>query len=121
MYSSILDKTTQAENDRQTLRCNILTVSLSSVSVLSCRSPPNTTAPVNFASSLPHSFCLSPTMSGAMAWSSRKSFVAVVKAHAKLRCCTYQTQSGDVKEFDEEMYAKMTYWVCAYAPKIRSA
>mgnify|MGYP004365225761 CR=1 FL=1 len=43
-------------------------------------------------------------------------FVAAVKAHAKLRCATKQIFSGDVEEFDEEKYAKMTYWVCAYAP-----
>ena len=49
-------------------------------------------------------------------------FVAAVKAHAKLRCaCRQDGGTGAVLEFDEEKYAKMTYWVCAYAPKIRSA
>ena len=44
-------------------------------------------------------------------------FVAAVKAHAKLRCAIDQDYTGAVKKFDEEKYAKMTYWVCAYAPK----
>ena len=36
-------------------------------------------------------------------------FVKAVKAHAKLRCTKVDG------ELDEEKYAKMTYWVCAYA------
>ena len=39
-------------------------------------------------------------------------FVAALKAHAKLRC------TFNEEKLDEEKYAKMTYWVCAYA-KIR--
>ena len=61
------------------------------------------------------------------AWQARNSrwgepvgdFVKAVKAHAKLRC-TVPGEYG-YKQLDEEMYAKMTYWVCAYAHKIRSA
>ena len=50
------------------------------------------------------------------------NFVAAVKAHARLRCATeVAVRTGVVTEIDEEKYAKMTYWVCAYAPKIRSA
>ena len=49
-------------------------------------------------------------------------FVAAVKAHAKVRCAIDQNpNTGAVFKFDEAKYAKMTYWVCAYAPKIRSA
>ena len=45
-------------------------------------------------------------------------FVAAVKAHARLRCATEMDgRTGVVKEFDEEKYAKMAYWVCASAPK----
>ena len=43
-------------------------------------------------------------------------FVAAVKAHAKLRCATnICSYTGAVEHFDEAKYAKMTYWVCAYA------
>ena len=40
-------------------------------------------------------------------------FVAAVKAHAELRC---KVGFGTSQELDKEKYAKMTYWVCAYAP-----
>ena len=46
-------------------------------------------------------------------------FVAALKAHAKLRCTFMGGTPGDSKEqLDEEKYAKMTYWVCAYAKKL---
>ena len=45
-------------------------------------------------------------------------FAKALIAHAKLRCATSQDpHTGVVNKFDEAMYAKMTYWVCAYAPK----
>ena len=47
-------------------------------------------------------------------------FVAALKAHAKLRCRLRNEDFNSGKELDEEMYAKMTYWVCAYA-KLRFA
>ena len=55
------------------------------------------------------------------AWQARNSrwgepvgdFVKAVKAHAELRC-TVGVRSSEEK-LDEEMYAKMTFWVCAYA------
>ena len=40
-------------------------------------------------------------------------FAKALIAHAKLRC----TKKGG-KLVDEEKYAKMTYWVCAYAKNI---
>ena len=42
-------------------------------------------------------------------------FVKAVKAHAMLRCAINQDPNGAVEEIDEAMYARMTYWVCAYA------
>ena len=36
-------------------------------------------------------------------------FVKAVKAHAELRCI------NEDDKLDEEKYARMTYWVCAYA------
>ena len=55
------------------------------------------------------------------AWQARKSrwgepvgdFVKAVKAHARLRCTVRDGEYGS--KLDEEMYAKMTYWVCACA------
>ena len=43
-------------------------------------------------------------------------FVAALKAHAKLRCTVNTVDKGGNRQIDEEKYAKMTYWVCAYAP-----
>ena len=44
-------------------------------------------------------------------------FVAAVKAHARLRCAIANDhRTGAVTKIDEEKYAKMAYWVCAYAP-----
>ena len=45
-------------------------------------------------------------------------FVKAVKAHAKLRCTVSDSQSLTGLKLDEAMYAKMTYWVCAYAKKL---
>ena len=40
-------------------------------------------------------------------------FAKALKAHAELRCTV---RDGEYKtKLDEEMYARMTYWVCAYA------
>ena len=45
-------------------------------------------------------------------------FVKAVKAHAMLRCATRQDfRTGAMSDLDDAKYAKMTYWVCAYAPK----